>query len=374
MNSLQISLIVLAIVVIGAILFYNWFQERKYRKQSLALFGKQDDILLQPSPQHTADRIEPVVKSQVDDVVSAHYAEVPQPVESVPDIPATANIKSTASAELPTPPVDALLEYVINIQVMDAIPSAVFATLIDSQRDTGKPVHWWGYAENMASWVEISPWREQAFTDIAIVVQLADRSGPVTENQLVNLTHEAQQLAGRFNGVATWSDIGLVLTKAAQLDQFCVDVDVLIGLNVVSVDGSTFNGQRIAELVQSAGMELDNSGVYQRRNERGEVIYALCNHEDTPFSANQMNSLQTHGITLLFEVPRVGNGLSAFAESAQLGQQLASALGGKLVDDNIRPLSPAGIERIQTQLVHLYQKMEAHEIPAGGRRALRLFN
>ena len=62
------------------------------------------------------------------------------------------------------------------------------------------------------------------------------------------------------------------------------------------------------------------------------------------------------------------------AELAQFGQQVANALGGKLVDDNIRPLSPAGIEKIQTQLVHIYQKMEAHEIPAGGRRALRLFN
>ena len=121
-------------------------------------------------------------------------------------------------------------------------------------------------------------------------------------------------------------------------------------------------------------MTLDNAGVYQRRSERGEIVYALCNHEDTPFSANQMNSVQTHGVTLLFEVPRVDNGLAAFAELAQFGQQLANALGGKLVDDNIRPLSPAGVEKIQTQLVHIYQAMEAHDIPAGGRRALRLFN
>ena len=63
-----------------------------------------------------------------------------------------------------------------------------------------------------------------------------------------------------------------------------------------------------------------------------------------------------------------------FAEVAQLGLQLAGALGGKLVDDNIRALSPAGIEKIQTQLAHIYQQMEADEIPAGSRRALRLFN
>ncbi|WP_124950129.1 cell division protein ZipA C-terminal FtsZ-binding domain-containing protein [Sulfuriferula thiophila] len=375
MNSLQISLIVLAVVVIGAIFFYNWFQERKYRKQSIALFGQQDDVLLQPNPP-VAERVDPVVSSMEVEIEHEPVAPVVAPVE-VPIVaqeePRVA-VKTEEEAELPAPPVDPLLEYAITIQVVDAIPSAAFATLIDSQRDTGKPVRWWGYVDKQGSWVEISPWREQAFTDVAIVVQLADRAGPVTENQLFNLTHEAQQLASRFNGIASWHDIAPILVKAAKLDQFCVDVDVLIGLNVVSLDGATFNGAQIAELAEAAGMTLDNAGVYQRRSERGEIVYALCNHEDTPFSADQMNSVQTHGVTLLFEVPRVDNGLAAFAELAQFGQQLANALGGKLVDDNIRPLSPAGVEKIQTQLVHIYQAMEAHDIPAGGRRALRLFN
>ena len=371
MNSLQISLIVLAIVVIGAIFLYNWFQERKYRKQSIALFGQQEDVLLHPN-QVVADRIEPVVDTP--EVASTMQPDVAVKSQHEQPVFVSAEPIVDPVADLPPPPVDPLLEYVISMQVVDAIPSPAFATLIDSQRDIGKPVRWWGYADNQESWVEISPWREQAFTDVAIMVQLADRAGPVTESQLFNLSHDAQQLANRFNGIASWPEIPPVLIKAAKLDQFCVDVDVLIGLNVVSVDGATFNGAKIAELALAAGMTLDNAGVYQRRNERAEVIYALCNHEDTPFSTDQMATVQTHGITLLFEVPRVENGLAAFAELAQLGQQLASALGGKLVDDNIRPLSPAGIEKIQTQLVHIYQNMEAYEIPAGGRRALRLFN
>lgn len=377
MNSLQLSLIVLAVVVIGIILLYNWFQERKYRKQSIALFGQQEDVLLQPAeqapviPQATSERIEPVVGARESDVVSRPAAPIKSDVQAYsPQMEA----ETEPASELPLPPVDPLLEYVISIQVVDAIPSPAFATLIDTQRDTGKPVRWWGYADNLDSWVEISPWRDQAFTDVAIVVQLADRTGPVTESQLFNLSHEAQQLANRFNGIASWSDIPPVLVKAAKLDQFCVEVDVLIGLNVVSDDGATFSGEKIAELALAAGLTLDNAGVYQRRSDRGEVTYALCNHEDTPFSADAMDNVKTHGITLLFEVPRVENGLAAFAEMAQFGQQLANALGGKLVDDNIRPLSPAGIEKIQTQLVHIYQIMEAHEIPAGSRRALRLFN
>jgi FtsZ-interacting cell division protein ZipA len=367
MNSLQISLIVLAVIVIVAILLYNWFQERKYRKQSTELFNKHEDVLFQPVAQAVSEvRLEPVISDEAPVMVGEIAADLPEKVEKAGEV--------QVLRELPAAPTDTQLEYVIEIHTTDAIPSAAFAALIDAERDEGKPVRWLGYAEQTGAWLDVAPWRDIAFTDIVVAVQLADRAGPVTESQLHRVTQSARQLASRFNGVASWQDIAPTLAKANKLDQFCVEVDVLIGLNVVSDDGERFSGEQIANVAQGSGLLLNNSGVYQRHNERGEVVYALCNHEDTPFSADVMPTLHTHGVTLMFEVPRVDNGLAVFAELAQFGQQLAQALGGKLVDDNIRPLSPAGIEKIQLQLVHIYQRMEANEIPAGGRRALRLFN
>jgi FtsZ-interacting cell division protein ZipA len=367
MNSLQISLIVLAVVIIIAILFYNWFQERKYRKQSMEMFSKHEDVLFQPVADDVPEvRIEPVMSEQalLVDEVTAPASVLFERVEDV-----------HVAQELPPTPTDAQLEYVIAVQTADTIPSAAFASLMGAEDAADKPVRWLGYVDQSAAWVEIASWRDVAYTDVVIAVQLADRAGPVTESQLYRITQTARQLASRFNGVANWQDIAPALLKANKLDQFCVEVDVLIGLNVVSDDGgATFSGDQIAQVAQNAGLVLNNAGVYQRHNERGDVVYALCNHEDTPFSVESMSTLHTHGVTLMFEVPRVDNGLAAFAELAQFGQQLALALGGKLVDDNIRPLSPAGIEKIQLQLVHIYQRMEANEIPAGGRRALRLFN
>ena len=374
MNSLQISLIVLAIVAIGAILFYNWLQDRKYRKQWTATFGSQEDALLQPlsSASASADRIEPMVSAPefaVAEPETVATVAISLPIQAVPS-----TAQPTQNNGLPAAPVDPLLEFCITVHALDAMPAVTFSDLMDSQRDTGRKVRWWGYADGFDGWTEISLWREQAFTDVLIAVQLADRAGMVTDKQLVKLSQEANLLASRFNGVAHWHDIAAVLLKARQLDQLCVDVDVLIGLNVISNDGRVFNGEKIAGLAIAANMRLSDAGVYQRCNDQGAIIYTLCNHEDTPFSADKMAALTTHGVTLQFEVPRVENGLVVFAELAQFGFQLANALEGKLVDDNIRPLSPAGIEKIQTQLAHIYQQMQAHEIPAGGSRALRLFN
>jgi FtsZ-interacting cell division protein ZipA len=57
-----------------------------------------------------------------------------------------------------------------------------------------------------------------------------------------------------------------------------------------------------------------------------------------------------------------------------LAKQMASSLGGQVVDDNRRPLSDAGIARIKQQLADIYAQMEARQIKSGSVRALRLFS
>jgi hypothetical protein len=49
-------------------------------------------------------------------------------------------------------------------------------------------------------------------------------------------------------------------------------------------------------------------------------------------------------------------------------------VGGLLVDDNLRPLTDTGIERIRQQLTQIYGRMESKGVPAGSDLALRLFS
>ena len=58
----------------------------------------------------------------------------------------------------------------------------------------------------------------------------------------------------------------------------------------------------------------------------------------------------------------------------QLGQAIATALGGQLVDDNRRPLSDAGLASIHRTVERVCEDMEAHGIPAGSALARRLFS
>ncbi len=276
--------------------------------------------------------------------------------------------------DLPAPPIDELLEYAIHIDSAHPLPGTAFTTLIESQRGEGKHVRWLGYAESQEKWVEISPWRNQAFHHAVAAVQLADRQGAVTANVLEQLCDDLQTFAAQYHGRVECDAVDAAAARAARLDRFCVDVDVLIGLNIVAPNERMFAGALIEQAANDAGMQLDGTGVYQRRNERGDILYSLCNHDDVPFIAGQMAYLTTSGVTLLFEVPRIENGVAVFADMARLALQLADRLDGQLVDDTGRILTGPGLEKIQGQLVQIYQQMEAGHVPPGGRRAQRLFN
>lgn len=407
MNPLQISLIAVAIVVIAAIVLYNWFQERKYRKLSREMFAPQQDVLLdaQQGAESAATRIEPYLDeppahaehsvpdappAQTRAEPTAFASPAPSPIAYQADIAAlreppqqpTRPVPSTvlaqpesalADVELPASPADAAIDFEIRLHVADAIPGSAMAEQIERSRNSGKPVYWWGYSHLAREWEEIASWREDAYAEIAIALQLADRNGAASADQLMQLCTQARQLANRFNGVAECPDIPSALQRANELDLFCVDVDVLIGLNVVSRDNEMFSGARISELAQRAGMVLALDGVYQCRNAANEVLYSLCNHESAPFTANAAE-FSTHGVTLLFDLPRVADGLAAFDRMTALAHQLSEQLGGQLVDDNIRPLTQAGIDKIRQQLDQIYKRMQARGIPGGSERALRLFN
>jgi FtsZ-interacting cell division protein ZipA len=161
---------------------------------------------------------------------------------------------------------------------------------------------------------------------------------------------------------------------AVQLDRFCADVDIAIGINVVTRDGTPFSATKIRALAEAGGLKLEGDGVFYLRGDSGNTIYTLDNHEPMPFMPEQMKTLTTSGVTFLFDVPCVADALRSFEGMLGSARSFAATLGGKLVDDNRTALSDEAIDKIRRQLTGILAKMEAGQIPAGGARALRLFS
>jgi FtsZ-interacting cell division protein ZipA len=421
MSDLQIALLVIGIVIVAAVLVFNWLQERRFRKQAAAAFETSvGDALMKPAatPRESPGRIEPGLhEPTLADVTDLNVGESAEPrVDIDRDVPHDLShnpfaahepapavntppafresvdadavsaplqrervvtpvpAESRVTAGQPISPYDELIEYRIRIGG-GGILASVFADAINQTRSFGKPVRWSGLPEGGSAWEEVQPWRDVHYQQLLVTMQLADRNGAAQEEELSALCSLVQATAQAHGLGIACDDVVDAVERAQSIDRFCVDVDVLIGLNIVGRGDTQIDLSRIVSEAEHSGMVLGRDGVYQLLDSRGEPLYALYNHDAEPFTAEAAAAGQTsQGVTLQFDVPRVPDGTKVFDTMVALGRKLANESGSLLVDDNLRPLTDAGIEKIRSQLAHIYERMEARGVPSGSRRALRLFS
>lgn len=385
MSELQVALLVVGAVIVMAVLLYNWIQERRFRKQADAAFQTPvADVLMRPdTPPESHKRVEPALREPDFDAGTAVAAGeaieprlVVEPEAAQADAPLSAAPAQRAAAlaeALAASPYDELIEYRVRI-AGDDVASAAFAEASAQARTLGKTVRWLGLPADGAEWEDIQPWRDGRYQQAVVTMQLADRNGAVQEEQLTALCGLLQAM-GQSHGLrVACDDVDEALERAQAIDRFCVDVDVLIGLNVVARGEGVLSLAQIVREAEGGGMVRGADGAFQLLDSRGEPLYALCNHDAEPFGTDVPEGQATPGVTLQFDVPRVPDGVKVFDGMVAFGRRLANEVGGILVDDNLRPLTDAGIEKIRTQLQHIYQRMEARGVPSGSRRSLRLFS
>ena len=414
MSELQISLIAIGMVVIMAVLLFNWMQQRRYRRSAEQAFGqKPEDVLLRSGMSagtsvEEGERIEPQLGNEPALDFHADPAilsvEAAEPIVDLPPEPQAGSgdmTRDPESAGLSEQVVvtarraevteaagapgfgggsndeveDSGVDYVVDIHAATVIPDSSLAEALQRKFDFSKPVRWLGQREPGASWEEISAETTgtRGYVNLRGCLQLADRGGPVSEVSLAEFRDLAKNLATRLKAEADCPDIREAHARAVSLDEFCAEVDVMIGINIISVDNSVFTGAKIQVLAESSGFKLGTEGMFHYYDQRGTAVFSLGNSEPAPFLHTSMRTLTTHGVTFLLDVSRVENGPLIFGEMVHVAGVFADALGGIMVDDNRVPLTDNGIRKIKQQLSTIQSLMQARNLPAGGKVALRLF-
>lgn len=369
MSDLQFWLLVIGALIVAALLVFNSMQERRFRKQADAAFQPMADALNEPGMQRHEmhDRVEPELREPVFGVGSLGEADEINKPHSQNDRGSQQTTVTTAT------PYDELIEYRVRIGC-DGTPANLFADAINRSRTLGKPVRWFGLPAGSTEWEELRPWLDTAYQQVMATMQLADRNGAALEEQLSALCELAQSTAQTHQFRVACDDLIEAVERAQSIDRFCGDIDVLIGLNVAAPGEGVVNLARILNEAEANGMVLDAEGAFQLLDSRGEKLYSLCNPGAEPFDAEEGAGRNPRAVTLQFDVPRVPDGLNVFDGMVAFGHRLASEAGGILVDDNLRPLTDTGIEKIRSQLAQIYERMEARGVPSGSRRAMRLFS
>jgi len=429
-TPLQLVLAGVAVVLVMGIVLYNMYQERRFRKEADRMFSHhREDILL-------GDAVHRETRKADEQEVSPTISLDDTPTMALPGVTAHSAAKSqqktllvshqtsrldpdgrdemAASAEAPAflveelttvssayevasqvaPPVaerggvssepvlgprpvravdmelDPETEFVARIRF--ASPSSVsFSALLATLHRLGKPIRALGRRLD-GSLEALEGQTRASFDSVEIGMQLADRNGAVSHEQIDAFCRALYGFAAEEGGAVSCPDKQDALRAARTLDQLCMEVDVLIGLNVIATDSRPFSCEAIHKQADAAGLGLERDGGYHARDIEGHSLFSLVDKDSQPFKAD-CRGFSVRGVTLLFDVPRVADGLAVFDRMTRFGFALAEALEGRLVDDGGRPVTEDTLNRDRARLVAFYGRMDARSIPAGGERALRLF-
>ena len=227
-------------------------------------------------------------------------------------------------------------------------------------------------------WCNLEKQPETAkFTDLGISVQLADRSGPITESELNRFSQMVLRFADVFGRRFKFSvSLNDALEYANKLDEFCKKFDAVAILNVVARE-QYFRGSEIHNCAQDLGLHLNNRSIYEKRHgddKNGELIYSMASlQKDGALPASDKERFATGGITLFMNIPRSSNPAQVFNDMVADAKKMCKALDGKLVDQNMRGMTQKGLKRISQQIRQMVKDMEKEGVPPGSEKTLRLF-
>jgi FtsZ-interacting cell division protein ZipA len=367
MSDLYLSLLILGSLVIVAVMIYNRVQEQRFRRRTERSFGAaQDDALLGPAPApvRTEERIEPQFQaSGEEEAVVASDRQEPRAAAPSPDRSAAIQPESPSS-----------IDYEAQLRAREPVAAAQLKAFMTGVGPLMSRVHILGREGSAQPWTPVDLRAAVAPRELRLVLQLVDRRGTVGAQELAAFQSAAVAFAAALRADAVIPEPGPFVQRAEQLDRFCADVDVAVGINIIAPPGQPFSGARLRGQAEAAGFKWLEPAGLAYLDPDGRTVFMLESQGLGKLARDALRTQTTRSVTLLLDVPRQVEGVRVFDRMVSVGRSLSNALGGALVDDNSVPVSEAGLEQIRGQLRRIYAAMEAHGIPAGGVLALRLFS
>jgi hypothetical protein len=379
MSEMKIGILLLSALVVALVFGFNFYQEWRFRKKTSQAFARHHaDVLLDVPKNNVRDgqqaRLEPVLLDDEEDSAPAYLNDIPPPApvaraappEPVaPVVPETPELDAADHQALVVSLLDPSLDFIAEIafaqpQALGQLPRFNVAkrvqAILRTERGLWKPA-------------EILPGTR--YKQVNFGLQLVDRGGAVTEQELASFCQQVSHYAEKLGAQVSFPQRQQKLVSARELDRFCVDVDVLIGINIVAT--SPIAGARLRSVAEAAGLQLEPDGQFHYLADSGNTLFSLASADQTPFTLHTLLDKQFPALTLMFDVPRVAGGVAVFDRAVQFAKHLSQEFGAQLVDDNRRVLSDQGLAQIRDQLIRIYGNMDDRGIAPGSVAALRLF-
>ncbi len=385
MSELQIALLIAGLGAIAAVYGYGRWQQREYSRRMgtknrskpkaarddtpvISMFQPLSEKLAQSKFAHQLEHWleHPLVKEETE----SHAADASSPEPSV---------KAAAEIVAPPPALDTCQlfnersDYVVEIQLKYPGTAALLSALWPCKFDFGKPLQVCGLTENAPHWERVIPESAVFYTQFRIALQMLDRGGVLSTLKMASFMELMRDMERTLSAEFTLPDAQARLQQAQELDKFCVEVDKMVGINLMPVDGRLLLGSQIAQAAEAENMSLEADGAFHLLNIQGHSLFSLINQHNELFQHHNLQELKTAGVTLLLDVPRASDPLGQFDLMLNVALQLADELNLNLVDDYLITLDEAGLAAIRAQIAEVEARMFENGITPGSTHARRLF-
>ena len=220
------------------------------------------------------------------------------------------------------------------------------------------------------AWENIDP--EHYYRELHFSMQLANRRGPVSKEDLAEFLGLAAQLAGEVDAEIDLPPIQNVLIDAQELDDFAVQCDIQLSFSIVP-NMLSWSAKEVEAILVKNGCLLSRDGLSFNHFSQNQLLFKV-QIPSLNFLTDDLQTQRIKSIIFALEVPMVAEDYDAFTKMYEISSVIASELDGRVLDDNGQVLDIGSVELIKAQLEPIYALMQERQILPGSATALRLFS
>lgn len=279
---------------------------------------------------------------------------------------------ATTISAAPPHVVDRRIDCVVPIKLASPIAGDKAVPFAQRLRRAGnKPVYIEGRPEGSGAWELLQ--NGQRYEELRAAVQLANRSGSLNELEFSEFVSGVQHFADALDGAPEFPDMFETVSMARELDGFAAQCDAQLSINVLS-DGAPWSANYVQAVASQDGLLLSRDGTRFVKLDAKQSPVFMLQFGDTNFLRDDLTYKGGQMITLILDVPVADEDILPFRLMCDYAKSLAERIGGRVVDDQRRPLPESALLAIDKQLMTLYAKLEEAGIPAGSPATRRLFS
>ncbi|MGE8397788.1 MAG: cell division protein FtsZ [Comamonas sp.] len=393
MSTLQISLAVVGVILLGLIVAYNaWTNRRNTPKRAQHVEGESRQ-------EESPTRFDPALDGV--DVTNMPASAQVQPLDPLMEAApakdhalagesADASSAAALSSDIDKPAVDSarsahqmaerklaldgLIDAIAPIRVDHPVTGDAALMVQPTTRRAGsKQFRIEGLNEASGEWESVRG--GQRYIAFQAGVQLANRLGALNEIEFSEFVAKVQTFADSLSASVELPDMLHEVTRARELDQFAGEHDAQLSF-MLRPRRAAWSPGYIQQKATALGFTTANMpGRMQLPSATvGHAPLLSLAYDAQAAQADNIDQTAVHEVWLSLDVPQVPRSEEPFQRLREVVQALCEGMDGMLCDQNGYQLLPQVFDPIDADLQKLYDKLDSRELSAGSMLARRLFN